>query len=173
LRAGYGRISIGCMTKTKLVSLALATSIAVSVPALAAHPKRSAGWGDRGDSTTSQGDKGIIRLATNSEGKVFDFAFSYGCKTDTPPVDVNRSTRQYFKNRRHPAVKVSDSGKFAWKGKLKTFVGVSSFDTGGPYKTATVVLRGKFVTRRRAEGSFTLTEAGCSTGKVTWTAKAH
>jgi hypothetical protein len=161
------------MTKTKLASVALAASIALSVPALAAHPKRSAGWGDVGDSTTSQGAKGMIRLATDSSGKVFDFAFSYGCKTDQPLIDVTRSTRQYFKNRHHPALRVSSEGRFAWKGTMKTFAGVSSYDTGGPYKTATVLLRGHFTTRRRAVGSFTLTETGCQTGKVTWTAKAH
>ena len=81
------------MTKTKLASVALAACLAISVPALAAHPKRSAGWGDVGDSTTSQGDKGMIRLATDSSGKVFDFAFAYGCKTDQPVVEVTRSRR--------------------------------------------------------------------------------
>jgi hypothetical protein len=161
------------MTTKGLTSLALAVSLCVAVPALAAHPKKGAGWGDHGDSTTSQGDEGIIRLATDTHGKVFDFAFSYGCKTDQPPVDVSRSTRQYFVNKHHPPVKVSKSGKFHWKGKLKTFEGVSSYDTGGPYKTASVVLRGKFTTRTTAAGSFTLSEPGCETGAVTWTAKAH
>ena len=115
----------------------------------------------------------MIRLATNSQRRVFDFAFSYGCKTDQPVIDVTRSTRQYFKNRVHTALRVSSEGRFAWKGKMKTFEGVSSYDTGGPYKTATVLLRGRFTTRTRAAGSFTLSEAGCETGKVTWTAKAH
>jgi hypothetical protein len=161
------------MNSKKLASLAVVASLAVAVPALAAHPKRGAGWGDFGHSTTSQGDKGIFTLATDTSGKVFDFSFSYGCKTGQPAVDVNRSTRQYFKNRHHPAIRVTSAGNFGWRGTLKTFAGVSSYDTGGPYRNASVVLHGHFVTRRKAVGNFTMTEKGCATGKVTWTANAH
>jgi hypothetical protein len=162
------------MTTKTITSLALAASLSLAVPALAAHPKKGDGWGDHGDSTTSQGDRGIMTFATDTRGKVFDFSFSYGCQTtDGSPVQVTRSTRQYFKNKPHPPVKVSKTGKFRWSGKLKTFDGVSSYDTGGPYKAASVVLRGKFTTKTTAVGSFTLSEPGCQTGTVTWTAKAH
>jgi hypothetical protein len=161
------------MRNKRLIALALSASLGVSATALAAHPKKGAGWGDHGDSTTSQGEEGIIRLATDTHGKVFDFAFSYGCKTDQPAIDVTRSTRQYFKHKPHPPLKVSKAGKFSWKGKVKTFDGVSSYDSGGPYKTASVVLHGHFTTKTKAVGSFTLAEAGCQTGTVTWTADAH
>ena len=151
----------------------LAIALSATVPALAAHPKKGAGWGDRGDSTTSQGDSGMIRFATNPSGKVFDFAFSYGCKTDQPTVDVSRTTRSYLKNKKHPALKVSKRGRFKFSGQVKTFDGVSSFDGDGPFKNATIDLRGHFTSKTKAVGSFTLSEPGCETGKVTWTANAH